>query len=74
MIIIQFIQIGIKLGHWPLYFKVSLTIIIPKPNKESYDTPKAFQPIALLNTISKLFEKVIGERLQFQVISNKFIH
>jgi len=28
----------------------------------------------LLNTISKLFEKVIGERLQFLLISNNFIH
>jgi len=28
----------------------------------------------LLNTINKLFEKVIGERLQFLPISNNFIH
>ena len=51
-----------------------MSIIIPKPNKESYDFPKDFRPIILLNTISKLIEKVIGERLQFQSISNKFIY
>jgi len=44
-------------------------IIIPKLNKESYDSPKFFRPIILLNTIEKLIEKVIGDRLQFQIIS-----
>ena len=51
-----------------------MSIIIPKPNKELYDSPKDFQPIMLLNTIGKLIEKVIGKRLQFQSISNKFIY
>ena len=51
-----------------------LTIIIPKPNKASYNSPKMFQPIVLLNMLEKLIEKVIGERLKFQVISNNFIY
>jgi len=32
----------INLGHWLNYFKWSLTVIIPKPNKTMYDQPKAF--------------------------------
>jgi len=64
----------IDLGHWPSHFKISTTVIIPKPNKASYNSPKSFQPIILLNTISKLFEKMIRERLQFYLISNNFIH
>ena len=51
----------INLGHWPNHFKMSTTIIIPKPNKQSYDNPKAFHPIVLLNTLGKLIEKVIAE-------------
>ena len=62
------------LGHWPNHFKKSTTIVIPKPNKPSYDSVKSFRPIVLLNTLGKLIEKVIGERLQFQAISNNFIH
>ena len=50
------------------------TIIIPKLNKKSYDSLKAYQSIVLLNIISKLFEKVVSERLQFLSISNNFIH
>lgn len=65
---------SIKLGHWSLYFKVSTTIIIFKLNKKSYDTLKNFCSIILLNTIRKIFKNVIGERLQFQAISNNFIH
>jgi len=64
----------INLGHWLEYFKISSTIIIPKPNKPLYDQPKAFHPIVLLNTIGKLIEKVVADRLQFTVTSNNFIH
>ena len=63
-----------ELGHWPMHFKVSTSIIIPKPNKKLYNSPKAFRPIVLLNTIGKLIEKVMGERLMFQSISNNFIY
>jgi len=64
----------LELGHWPNHFKKSMKIVISKPNKSSYDSLKSFRPIVLLNTMGKLIEKVIGERLQFQVISNNFIY
>jgi len=44
----------INLGCWPSHFKRSMTVIIPKPNKASYDSPKLFRPIVLLNTLGKL--------------------
>jgi len=49
-------------------------VIIPKPNKLLYDSPKSFRPIVLLNTLGKLIEKIIGERIQFYVTANDFIH
>jgi len=72
--IINIANACINLGFWPEYFKVSATVIIPKPNKPSYDNPKAFLPIVLLNTLSKVIEKVIAERIQFIVASNDFLH
>jgi len=72
--IINIANACINLGHWPKYFKISTTVVIPKPNKTLYDNPKAFRPIILLNTLGKLVEKVIAERLQFIVASNNFIH
>ena len=39
-----------------------------------YDQAKSFHSIILLNTLRKLIEKVIAERLQFIVVNNNFIH
>ena len=64
----------IDLEHWPSYFKISKMVVIPKPNKNSFDSPKLYHPIVLLNTIGKLFDKMIGEHLQFHIIFNNFIH
>ena len=52
--------------NWPAHFKESLSVIIPKPGKPSNSTPKSFCPIVLLNTLGKLFEKMLLERLQFE--------
>jgi len=72
--IINIVDVCFELDYWPSHFKVSTSIIIPKYNKESYDSPKSFKPIVLLNTIEKLIEIVIGDRLQFHSILNNFIH
>jgi len=73
-VIISIDNACIKVEYWPSHFKRSTMIIIPKPNKKSYNSPKAFRPIILLNTVGKLIEKVIGECLQFNMASNNFIH
>ena len=64
----------IDLGYWPNYFKKLTMIIIPKLNKLLYDLPKSFRPIVLLNMLGKLIKKVIGERIQFHIAANNFIH
>ena len=64
----------IELGYWLSHSKRSTMIVISKPNKKSYNLPKVFRPVVLLNTVSKLIEKVIRERLQFNTASNEFIH
>ena len=69
--IIRIANACLDLDYWPTHFKILTTIVIPKPNKTSYDMPKSFRPIVLLNTLGKLIKKVIGKRLQF---SNNFIH
>jgi len=71
---INIANVCINLCYWLLHFKMSNFIIIPKPNKVSCDSLKMFRPIVLLNTLCKLIKKVIGERLQFQLISKNFIY
>jgi len=58
---------------WPPQFKTAISVIIPKPNKELYNSPKSFWPIVLLNTTGKLIEKVISTRLQFHMTTNGFL-
>ena len=72
--IINIINVCINLGHWSSHFKTLTSIIILKLNKSLYDFFKFFWPIVLLNTLGKLIEKVIGERMQFHTISNNFVH
>ena len=71
-VIINITNAYINLGYWPSYFKMSLSIIIPKPNKIFYNSPKSFCSIILLNMLEKLIEKVIGEGMQYHAIVNNF--
>ena len=32
----------VTIGHWPSYFKESKSVLIPKPGKAEYTTPKSF--------------------------------
>jgi len=61
--IINIANTCITVGFWPDQFKELMLVIIPKPNKASYNVPKAFRPIILLNTMGKLIEKVISHQL-----------
>ena len=64
----------ITLWHWPHHFKELVSVIIPKPDKPAYDTPKAFQPIVLLNTLGKLIEKMIARQLQFDAVKYSVLY
>jgi hypothetical protein len=61
-------------GHWPAEFKASTTVVIPKPGKPLYDTPKSCRPIVLLNTLGKMFEKMLSNRLQFEAAEHGVLH
>ena len=72
--IVNISNMYIDLSHQPSHLKMSTLIIIPKPNKVSYNSPKMFCPIVLFNILGKLIEKVIREKLQYQSINSNFIH
>ena len=60
-------------GAWPQEFKEAVSIIIPKPKKDDYSVPKAYWPIALLNTLGKLLTKIVANHLQFDSIANNLL-
>ncbi|KAF8673505.1 hypothetical protein AX14_005365 [Amanita brunnescens Koide BX004] len=61
-------------GTWPSHFKESISVIIPKPNKPDYSIPKAYRPIALLNTLGKLLTKILANRLQHDAAQYGILH
>jgi hypothetical protein len=52
-------------GCFPTAFKRSVTVVLPKPNKNDYSHAKSYRPIVLLNCLGKLLEKVIASQMQF---------
>ena len=61
-------------GTWPMHFKNSISMIIPKPNKPDYSIPKAYHPITLLNTLGKLLTKILANRLQHDAAEHGLLH
>ena len=52
-----------KLDVYPDVWRESTTIVLRKPGKPSYEEPKAYRPIALLNTLGKLFSTIVADDL-----------
>jgi hypothetical protein len=61
-------------SHWPAEFKASTMVVIPKPGKPLYDTPKLCCLIVLLNTLGKMFEKMLSNRLHFEAAKHGVLH
>lgn len=55
----------LRQGHCPEHFKESITVVLRKPGKDDYSQPKVYRPIALLNTLGKLMEAVMANRLAY---------
>jgi ribonuclease HI len=46
-------------------WKNFMTVVLRKPGKPRYDVPKAYRPIALLNTLGKVLTSIIAEQLTY---------
>lgn len=52
-------------GYCPRAFRDSITVVLRKSGKKDYQDPKAFRPIALLDTLGKALEKVVATRMSY---------
>jgi hypothetical protein len=62
----------LRLSYYPLTWKFSEIIMIPKPNKPP-EKVTSYRPISLLPTLSKVFEKILLKRLIPLAITAKVI-
>lgn len=60
------------LQYYPAKWKHSKLLTIPKPGKD-HTQPSNYRPISLLPTISKLFEKLLHNRIQDHVAEHKIL-
>jgi hypothetical protein len=58
------IQACITIEYFPQTFRHARTIVLKKPSKPNYHLAGAWRPIALLNTIGKVFETVLATQLR----------
>jgi len=49
--------------EYPDQWQIFTTVILRKPGKPAYDVPKAYRPIALLNTMGKVLTAIIAEEI-----------
>jgi hypothetical protein len=49
-------------------------VLIPKPNKPDYSNPEAYHPIALLNCLGKVLEKLMATHLSSMSESHNLLH
>ncbi len=56
---------SLSLGYYPDYFRDSIIVVRKKPGPKDLTAVKSYRPIALLNTLGKVMEAIIAERLQY---------
>ncbi len=63
----------LRIGYYPKHFRKSITVVIRKEGKESYQNAKSYRPIALLNTIGKALESIIASRISYCVEAHNLL-
>ena len=66
-------QACLKTGYFPYAFRESNTVVIRKEGKSDYSLPSSYRPIALENTLGKVLERLIAERLSLVLEENHLL-
>lgn len=63
----------LRTGKLPETWKCAKLILIEKPKKSVHEETK-YRPICLLNSVGKLFETIVNERLMYELESKKALN
>ena len=64
----------LKFGHDPASLKRANSVVLDKPGKLSYYFPASFRIIVLLQTVSKVLERIVASRLLLEARKLKLLH
>ena len=62
-ILTSLLHLLLLFSHHPSLMKMAYGVVLDKPGKPSYDSPLSFCIIVLLQTISKILERIVASRL-----------
>ncbi|CUA75631.1 Muscle M-line assembly protein unc-89 [Rhizoctonia solani] len=57
----------LRIGHHPSCLKSAIIAVVPKPRRVDMSNPRSYRPIALLECLSKVLEKIIARRIMYEV-------
>ena len=63
---------SLSIGYFPSSFKTAIVVLIPKPQKDLSNV-SSYRPISLLESLGKVFEKLINRRLRRYLDENNLI-
>lgn len=63
----------LKLNYFPILWKSAIVIFFHKTSKNPLQ-PRSYRPICLLSMVGKLYERVIKQRLNYQLETNNLLH
>ena len=58
-------QASLDMEYFPKAFRTSTTVVLRKPAKPDYTKSKAYRPVALENTLGKIFESVMATIISY---------
>ncbi|XP_046978117.1 uncharacterized protein LOC124543839 [Vanessa cardui] len=58
----------LAISYFPKQWKVAHVVILNKPGKDDYTSPKSYRPIGLLSVLGKTVEKLFVKRLQWHLL------
>lgn len=56
---------SLNIGYCPRHFRESTTVVLRKQGKDNYTIPGSYRPIGLLNTMGKIMDSIIAQRLSY---------
>lgn len=62
------LNVCLKHGYFPKQWKEATVVVLKKPGKDSYTTPKSYRPIGLLPVLGKVYEKMLVARLRYHLL------
>jgi hypothetical protein len=71
--LIHIFRVVFALNVYHTSWRESITVILRKPGKPDYTLPKAYCPIALLNTTAKLLTAIMAEDLSYLMEKHQLI-